>query len=173
METTLVIDSFIDSAFALLLLVGLPALFVFFVLKGALVGKPLPTSVFLPGYVLAVSASGVDLLAIVATTSSGYVSGQLAVYYAARRKGITFLTSAPRIRISEAKLRRSEELFERYGGPAIFVTNFVPYVRGLILIPAGIASYPVVGVIAYALSSTLIYHAAIVAVALGVANALF
>jgi membrane protein DedA with SNARE-associated domain len=171
-ERSPVIDSLIDSAFALLLLVGLPALFVFFFLKGALIGKPLPTSVFLPGYVLAVSASGVDLLVIVLVSSTGYVTGQLAVYYSARRKGIEYLTSAPRIRISEAKLKRSEELFEHYGGPAIFLTNFVPYVRGLILIPAGIASYSVVRVIVYALSSTLIYHAAIVAVALGIVSAL-
>ena len=32
---------------------GLPALFVVFVLKGAIVGKPLPTSVVLPGYIFA------------------------------------------------------------------------------------------------------------------------
>ncbi|MEM4782254.1 MAG: VTT domain-containing protein [Halalkalicoccus sp.] len=160
------LEALIDSAFSLLLLVGLPALFVFFVLKGALVGKPLPTSVFLPGYVLAVSASGIELLAIVLVSSTGYVSGQLLVYSLARRHGLAFVRSSPRIRISEAKLRRSERLFERYGGPAIFLTNFVPYLRGLVLIPAGIASYPVPAVIAYAFSSTFVYHVALVVVAL-------
>lgn len=165
-------ESLIDTAFSFLLVVGLPALFCFFVLKGALVGKPLPTSLFLPGYVLAISASRIEILGIVLVSSSGYVCGQLLVYFGARRHGLSFVQSAPRIRISGAKLRRSEELFEQYGGPAIFVTNFVPYLRGLILIPAGIASYSVVGVVIYAFSSTFIYHLGIVAVALGVVDLL-
>ena len=54
----------------------------------------------------------------------------------------------------------------------LFRSNFVPYLRGLILIPAGIASYSVVGVVIYAFSSTFMYHLGIVAVALGVVDLL-
>lgn len=160
-------ESIVDAAFSLLLIAGLPALFFFFVLKGALIGKPLPASVLLPGYVLAVSPSALELVAIVLISSLGYAAGQLLVYYGARRKGVSVLRSAPRVRLSEARLRRSEVLFERYGGPAIFITNMVPYLGGLVLIPAGIASYPIRGVLVYALSSTVIYHAALVAIAAG------
>jgi membrane protein DedA with SNARE-associated domain len=162
----------IDIAFSVLLIAGLPALFLVFVLKGALVGKVLPTSVFLPGYVFAVSPSELELIAIVLISSLGYAVGQLLVYYGARRKGVAFLRSAPRVRLSEARLRRSEALFERYGGPAIFITNMIPYLGGLALIPAGVASYSVRGVLVYALSSTVIYHAALVAVAVGAVDLL-
>jgi membrane protein DedA with SNARE-associated domain len=161
------IEWLVDAAFALLLVVGLPALFVLFVLKGALVGKPLPTTVLLPGYVLAISASELETVGIVLVSSSGYVGGQLLVYFGARGKGLSFVRSAPRVQVSDERVRRSEELFERYGGAGIFLTNFVPYLRGLILIPAGMASYPVGRVLLYAFSSTLIYHGAIVAVAVG------
>lgn len=167
------LDAIIDAAFALLLYVGLPALFVFFLLKGALIGKPLPTSVFLPGYVLAIGADRTETAVIVVVSSTGYVAGQLVVYSAARRGGRSAIESSPRISIPEDRLDQVEELFDRYGGPAVFVTNFVPYLRGLIFVPAGMAKYPVLPLFVYAFTSTLIYHVAIVAIAVGAVRAVF
>ncbi len=166
-------EGIVDDAFALLLYVGLPALFVLFVLKGALIGKPLPTTVFLPGYVLAIGADRPTTVLVIATSSSGYVVGQLIVYSAARRGGRSSIESAPRVSISPERLDQVERYFERYGGPGVFVTNFVPYLRGLIFIPAGIAKYPVGPLVFYALTSTIIYHAAVVAVAVGAFRAVF
>ncbi len=163
----------IDAAFAVLLYVGLPALFVFFVLKGALIGKPLPTSVFLPGYVLAIGADRMETAVIVATTSSGYVIGQLVIYSAARRGGRSSIEAAPRVSVSPERLDQVERYFERYGGFGVFITNFVPYLRGLILVPAGIAKYPVAPLVCYAFTSTAIYHTAIVVVAVGAFQAVF
>ncbi len=167
------LDALIDAAFALLLYVGLPALFVFFVLKGALIGKPLPTSIFLPGYVLAIGADRAEMTLIVLVSSTGYVVGQLIVYSAARRGGRSAIESSPRISIPEERLDQVEDLFDRYGGPAVFATNFVPYLRGLIFVPAGIAKYPVPPLVFYAFTSTFIYHVAIVAVAVGAFRAVF
>ena len=166
-------ETIVESALALLLIVGLPALFIFFVLKGAFIGKPLPTTVILPGYVLAISASPLETAGIVAVSSAGYVCGQLIIYFGAQRGGLTFVRSAPRVHITDDQLRRGEALFEKYGGAGIFFTNFVPYVRGLILVPAGMASYPVVKVVFYAYTSTLIYHSVIVVLALGAVRAIF
>ncbi len=161
------LESAVEFGFTLLRVVGLPALFVFFVLKGAIVGKPLPTSIFLPGYVIAVSATPAETVGIVLVSASGYTFGQLLVYEGARRNGVSYIQAAPRVTISEERLRRGEELFAKYGGAGIFLTNFVPYLRGLILIPAGMAGYPMWRTAVYAFSSTVIYHAAIVVVAVG------
>ena len=166
-------DAFVDAAFALLVYVGLPALFVFFVLKGALIGKPLPTSIFLPGYVLAIGADRTETALIVFVSATGYVAGQLVVYSAARRSGRSGIESAPRVSVSEERLDQVEDLFDCYGGPAVFVTNFVPYLRGLIFVPAGIAKYPVLPLVFYAFTSTFIYHVAIVAIAVGAFRAVF
>ena len=165
------LESLIDVAFDALLFVGLPALFVFFVLKGAFVGKPLPTSIFLPGYVLAISADRFETILIVCVSSSGYVTGQLLVYYLARREGMSYIRSSPRISIPEARIEQAERWFRRYGGIGVFVTNFVPYLRGLIFVPAGIARYPVAPLVFFAFTSTLIYHAFIVAIAIGLVRA--
>ncbi len=167
------LESLVDTSFAVLLYIGLPALFVFFVLKGAFVGKPLPTSVFLPGYVLAISAERFEIAVILCVSSSGYVTGQLIIYYLARRKGASYIRSSPRISIPEARIEQAERWFDRYGGAGVFLTNFIPYLRGLIFVPAGIARYPVAPLVFFAFTSTLIYHAFIVAVAVGVVRAVF
>ena len=166
-------EAIVDAVFALLLYVGLPALFVFFVLKGAFVAKPIPTTVVLPGYVLAISATQWEIVVIVVVSSTGYVIGQMMIYYLARREGLTYVQSSERFSIPSERIEQAERWLDRYGGVGVFVTNFVPYLRGLIFIPAGIACYPVPKLVLFALSSTLIYHAVIVAVAVGLIRAIF
>ncbi len=167
------LESLADTVLTLLLYVGLPALFVVFVLRGAIIGKPLPVTVLLPGYVLAVSSSRPETAFIVLTTATGSTLGQLFVYFSARKRGVSFIESAPRVSISEEKLLRAEALFENYGGPGIFFTNLVPYFRGLIFIPAGIANYPASRVAVYAFGSTLLYHTVVVVVVVGAVRLIF
>ena len=166
------LEAIVDALFDLLLHVGLPALFVLFLLKGAFVGKPIPTTVILPGYVLAISASRSETAVIISVSTAGYVAGQLIIYYIARRDGLATIQSSPRVRISPDRIDQAERWFKQYGGVGVFITNFVPYLRGLILLPAGIARYPVAKLVFFAFTSTLIYHAAIVAVAVGVVRAI-
>ena len=161
------IEGAIDTGFSLLLVIGLPALFGFFVLKGALIGKPLPTTVFLPGYVLAISASGIELAWIALVSSGGYVAGQLVIYYGAKRGGVSYINSSPRFSVPQKRLDQVERWFETYGGIGIFVTNLAPYIRGLITIPAAVAYYPVGRLVFFVWSSTFLYHLAVVAAAVG------
>ena len=161
----------VDTTLTLLSTVGLPILFGVFVLKGAIVGKPLPTSVLLPGYVLATSTAPSNVAVAVLVASVGYVCGQLLIYFGARRGGAAFVRSLPWT--SDGRLRRAERLFGTYSGAGVFVTNLVPYLGSFVLVPAGLASYPVGRLLVYALSSTLINYAGIVLLALGVIELLF
>ncbi|MWV38767.1 VTT domain-containing protein [Natrialba sp. INN-245] len=167
------LETLVDVLFAVLLYVGFPALFAVFVLKGAFVGKPLPTSVILPGYVLAISANRIETAGIVLVSSVGYVIGQLLIYYLARREGLSSIQSSSRIHIPPDRIDQAERWLEQYGGIGVFVTNFVPYLRGLIFVPAGIARYPVSPLVFFAFTSTVIYHTAIVAVAVGAVRTIF
>ncbi|RQG90710.1 DedA family protein [Natrarchaeobius chitinivorans] len=167
------LDSLVDAVFAFLLYAGPPALFVVFVLKGAFVGKPIPTTVILPGYVLAISANRVETAGVILVSTIGYVLGQLLIYYLARREGLSAIQSSPRIHIPSERINQSEQWLEQYGGIGVFVTNFVPYLRGLIFVPAGIARYPVVPLVFWAFTSTVIYHTVIVALAVGAVRTIF
>ncbi|MEY7850149.1 DedA family protein [Natrarchaeobius sp. A-rgal3] len=167
------LDALVDAVLAFLLYAGPPALFVLFLLKGAFVGKPIPTTVILPGYVLAISASRVETAGVILVSSVGYVTGQLLVYYLARREGLSSIQSSSRIHIPPGRVDQAERWLEQYGGIGVFVTNFVPYLRGLIFIPAGIARYPVLPLVFFAFTSTVIYHTTIVAVAIGAVRMIF
>ena len=167
------VESLIETVLTVLLYVGLPALFIVFVLRGAIIGKPLPATILLPGYVLAVSSSDIETAGIILVTAVGSTLGQLFVYTSARRQGLSFIESAPRVTISESKLRRVEKLFKQYGGVGIFLTNLIPYLRGFILIPAGIAEYPIGRVVVYTFVSTVVYHTVVVIVVIGAIRLFF
>ena len=160
-------DTFVDGGFSLLLRFGLPMLFALFVLKGALIGKIFPTSVFLPGYIVAVSAPDRLIVLSIAVASAGYVCGQLAIYLLAQRYGIEAIRSMPAVSLPEERLQRANQIFHKYSGAGIFVTNLVPYVGTFVMIPAGIASYPFKRAAVYALLSTVLNYVLIVWFVLG------
>lgn len=161
------IDAFVDGGFSLLVRFGLPMLFALFILKGALIGKIFPTSVFLPGYIVAVSASDRLIVLSIAVASVGYACGQLVIYRLAQRHGAESVRSIPGVSLSEERLDRANQIFAKYSGAGIFVTNLVPYVGTFVMIPAGIASYPFERAAAYALISTVVNYVLIVWLVLG------
>ena len=161
-HTVSFIEQFVDSGFSILLTFDGPALFLLFLLKGAIVGKIFPTSIFLPGYLLAVSASRERAALSILVATCGYVAGQLIIYWISSWYGIGAIRSLPGVSISETKLATSERVFQRYSGVGIFVTNIVPYVGTFIMIPAGMASYPLTQTAFYAFVSTLLNYALIV-----------
>lgn len=158
----------VEYAQATLEVFGLPALVVIFVLKGALIGKPLPTSVFLPGYVLAVGATYWYAAVIVLVVTAAHVVGQFVIYGGCRLYGLAFLACVPSLKYDrdDGELQRLERWFDRYGGLSVFVTNVVPWTRGLLAIPAGVAAYPLGRYTFHVVTSTLLYHGAYVALAL-------
>lgn len=162
------LDSFIMTVQHLAKTVGLPLLFIIFITKGMLIGKIFPTSVFLPGYVILVNAS-VQFAAIIAVvTGIGYVIGQFVVFYGSRRYGRSFVTQLPYADIDpdSPQFTRLDDWFRRWGGLSIFGTNWVPWIRGLVTIPAATSSYPTLRYLFYTTTSTILYHLVYVGLAL-------
>ncbi|MFP8951829.1 DedA family protein [Natrialbaceae archaeon A-arb3/5] len=147
---------------------GLPALFVIFVLKGALIGKVVPTSVVLWGYVAIAVPTYLDAAALVVLITVAHLLGQLVVYAGSRRYGEAVLTTLPYVEIdpSSERFQRIDRWFNRYGGFAVFLTNVIPWSRGLIAVPAGTSSYPSGRYLVHVSTSTLLYHAVYVAIPL-------
>lgn len=165
-STMIDVATLIDHGVTAVQLFGIPALFVCFLLKGALIGKVVPTSVVLPGYVVAVGASWRDAALVVLVVTVAHLLGQLVVFGASRRYGDAIHDRLPSATADGAGARRVDDWFDRYGGPAIVATNVVPWSRGLIAIPAGVGDYPVGRYLTYTGVSTLAYHAVYVAVPL-------
>lgn len=156
------LGTLVETVLSAIQAVGLPALFVVFVLKGAIVGKPLATSVVLPSYIFATGDTRWLIGLAIGVAAVGYVAGQLVVYYSARRYGLEALQSNRWLSISDRQTDRADRLFRRYSGGGVFVTNLIPYVGSFICIPAGLAQYPVGRLTAYALVSTVLNYLLIV-----------
>ena len=162
------IDRIVEVALFWAELIGLQVLFLIFISKGALVGKVFPTSVFLPGYVILTSASVTWAVIIAIVTGIGYVIGQFIVFAGTRRYGTSYITQLPYSTIDPDSERfdQFDEWFNTYGGLSIFVTNFVPWIRGLVTIPAATSSYSRARYLFHTTSSTVLYHFIYVGLAL-------
>ncbi len=163
-----VIDWIVDVGIYWAELIGLPVLFIIFITKGALIGKIFPTSVFLPGYVIITSASVTWAMIIAVVTGIGYVIGQYIVFIGTRRYGKSYIANLPYSKVNpeSEQFERFDQWFKIYGGVSIFVTNFVPWIRGLVTIPAGTSSYSSARYLFHTTTSTLLYHFLYVGVAL-------
>lgn len=154
------ISALLDSALAILQELGLFALVLVFVAKGALIGKLLPTSVVLPGYVVVTKPTVIEAVGIICLLTLAYLIGQVILLIGTRRGGTAFLDTLPFLDLTadSPALARFERWFDRYGGASIFVTNVIPWTRGLIAIPAGLSRYSVGRYTFLTVSATLVYH---------------
>lgn len=160
-----IVEHVSQSALAALRVGGLPVLVAIFVLKGAIVGKVVPTSVVFPGYLLSIGATYRQALVVVIVVTAAHAVGQLAVYGTARWHGPTALSWLPVGPTPESgSTSRVTRSFERHGGLAVLVTNLVPWTRGLIAIPAGLGAYPPGRYVACLCLSSLLYHGVYAAV---------
>ncbi|APX98562.1 DedA family protein [Natronorubrum daqingense] len=157
-----VLEQLIESGFTLLLIFDEPALFLLFVLKGAIIGKIFPTSLLLPGYLIAISASSRLIAISILVASFGYVTGQLIIYHISNSRGIDAINALPNVSVSDEQIMKAEYYFQQYSGIGIFVTNLAPFVGSFIMIPAGMTSYPITRTTFYALTSTVLNYIIIV-----------
>jgi membrane protein DedA with SNARE-associated domain len=123
-----------------LLRLGYPGLgFLMFVES---VFPPIPSELIMPfaGYLCGKGELSFPL--VIAVGTLGSLAGQLPLYFLGRRVGGERLRRfAERhgawLTLSPADLERAEGWFARHGGKAVFLCRFVPGLRSLISIPAG------------------------------------
>jgi membrane protein DedA with SNARE-associated domain len=136
-----------DSAFFEVLLerYWLVALFGVFVLEGAMLLYFAPSEALVP--VAVGMAAGTDVAPaepwvytlIVATSVVAATVGQYVLFLLAKRWGREWLLERPWFRISDERLRTFEEWFTKWGLLAVPASNTLPFTRGMLTIPAGLA----------------------------------
>jgi membrane-associated protein len=114
-----------------------------FVESGILVGFFLPgdSILFGAGLVAATPDSGVSIIALVVGVLTSAVAGDAVGYTTGRRLGRPFLTHRPRY---ARHVERTERFYAKYGALAVVVARWIPWVRTLTPIVAGVAGmrYP-------------------------------
>ncbi|MFT4882815.1 MAG: membrane-associated protein [Natronomonas sp.] len=154
----------IEVGVGLLAQYGLLALLVVFALEGALVGKFIPTRTLFIAAVLAVGTDAVGVLSVFAAAVVGATAGQVVLFAFVRHSEATpemFLGA------SAADDGRVSEWFDRWGLPAVVLSNAVPVVRGALTVPAAMTEENTLRFSAFSMVGTSVYASGLLAVAAG------
>lgn len=150
---------------------GLGVLFVVFALEGALVGKLIPTRAILFATVLVLGTSLFELVPVAMAAVLGATVGQLLLFALVRYADLEY-ESLANVGIEERHLRRAERWFDRWGLPAVAVSNVLPVARGSLTIPAAASRQSAARFSVVSLGGTVVYVGVLVAIAEGIAAVL-
>lgn len=131
------LSSIINLVISVMENMGYLGLFVLMVLES--MALPIPSEVVLPfsGYLVYLGKLNIVLAIIDATVAS--IVGSLITYAISYYVGYdVVLKLGGYVRINEKHLKIAEAWFNRYGGLSILISKFVPEVRALISVPAGV-----------------------------------
>jgi membrane protein DedA with SNARE-associated domain len=125
---------------------------------------PLPSEVVLP---LAGFLSGqgrMSFAAVLLAATAGSVAGALVLYWAGAGIGVARLRRvADRLPLMDASdVDEAQGWFVRHGRTAVLVGRFIPGVRSLISIPAGVARMPLVPFVVLTAIGSGVYNAMLV-----------
>ena len=117
--------------------IGYLGVFVLMVMESMVI--PIPSELVLPFAGFLISRGDFSFVGVVAASSLGSITGSLISYSMGRYGGNPFVLKFGKYVLLDAEdLRKAERWFERRGEYTIFLSRFVPVVRHLISIPAGI-----------------------------------
>ncbi|VTT86498.1 hypothetical protein DM2_2536 [Halorubrum sp. DM2] len=133
------IGSHAETALALVGTYGAAAIFVVFALEGALVGKVLPARTLFVAAVVAAGVEAVAVLPVFVAAVAGATVGQSAVFVAVRRFDVD-PTEFRVVPVGAGRLDGAARWLDRWGLPAVAVSNAVPGTRGWLAVPTANAS---------------------------------
>ncbi len=123
---------------------GYPGLFVLIVLESTMV--PIPSLLVMPfaGFLCTEAGGQVFSLPVILVINSGAaITGSLLSYWLGRAGGKPLLLKYGKwVFVRPKDIDKTEAYFQRHGGATVLIARFLPVVRHLISIPAGIAKMP-------------------------------
>jgi membrane protein DedA with SNARE-associated domain len=123
---------------------GYPGVFVLIMLESTLI--PIPSEIVMPFAGFIASQGEFSLPVILVINSVAAVLGSSVCYWIGVVGGKPFLVRYGKyFLIRQHDIARTEAFFARHGKKTIFIARFVPVIRHVISVPAGIARMPLGG----------------------------
>jgi membrane protein DedA with SNARE-associated domain len=136
---------------------GYPAVFVLMALESMI--APVPSEAVMPfaGYLVATGRFEMALVALASTLGS--LVGSLTSYVMGLKGGRPLVLAWGRyLLLDVGHLEWTEGWFRRHGPWTIFLSRFIPVVRHLISIPAGLARMPLPGFLLYTAAGATLWN---------------
>ena len=122
---------------------------------------PIPTLAVFPTAGFLASQQGISLIGVIPMIilgATGATIGTSSIYFIALKLGrAVLLRYLKHFRISEQKLERVEDWFEKYGDKAVFLGRMVPVMREMISVPAGLLKMKIPKFILYTFAGSCIW----------------
>lgn len=160
-------DSTAAAVRELLVEYGYLALFVVFVIEGAMLLYFAPSESVVPAAILLLADSPLEYVLVVAVAVAGATVGQTALFLLAKYAGREFLVERRYLRVRERRLDRFDTWFDRWGPLSIPASNTLPFVRGMVTVPAGFAEMDLRRFVALSALGTLVFETVLAAATLG------
>jgi len=138
-----VLKAIAEAAESIISSIGYPGLYFLIVLESTAV--PVPSLLVMPfaGYLAWKGDFSLPLILLI--NSAGALSGSWLSYWVGAKAGKPLLVKYGKwVFIRQKDLEKTEEYFAKHGGKTVFIGRFLPVVRHLISLPAGIARMPIV-----------------------------
>ena len=120
---------------------GYPGLFILIVLESTMV--PIPSLLVMPFAGYLAWRGDFSLSVILVINSTAALTGSMLSYWLGAAGGKPLLLKYGKwVFVRPKDIEKTEAYFARRGGPTVFIARFVPVIRHLISIPAGIARMP-------------------------------
>lgn len=119
--------------------VGFVVLFGICILEGVMMLRFMPSELVVPAALALIGSSIPEAVAIVAVAVVGTTIGQFLLFTLVRRAGREYVIQKRWFPLTESRLERFDGWFDRWGGPAVTVSNTMLFVRGLLTVPAGLS----------------------------------
>ena len=160
----------VDAVLSLVSAYGAVALLGIFVLEGALVGKLIPTRTLFVAAVLAVGIEAVAFLPMLVAAVVGATIGQLILFVSVRRFDVdpAALSVIPG---DGDRFDAPSRWLDRWGLPAVAVSNALPGIRGWLAVPTAGSSVSASRFVAASFAGSAVYASALLAVAFGIGGA--
>lgn len=135
---------------------GYPGLFVLMMLESS--AMPIPSEIVLPFSGFLVSEGRFTLSGLAIVSGLGSTLGSAITYMIGKHGGESFIRRYGKyILLTDRDLDLTTKFFSRFGLAAAFLGRFVPIVRAVISIPAGIARVPFIPFLFYSFSGSLLW----------------
>lgn len=176
----MVIGTSIETIIDIVLVIGTPVLFVLFYFEGLIIGKILQPAAVFVGVIAITNPQSITLGVVLLGCTAAVTFGQWSIYHSVDpdasdvvgiRDKIPYLNRLPTVisdRIGENRLRVVDRLLSNYGSIGLFISTFLPGIRGIMAIPAGMSSFPVLRFIGITAVANLLYFVILILVARGI-----